>query len=133
MTDPLTGKELVEKSYEYIEKLARECTRFLLEDFNTTHRKFEQKSYPLDVGNAIVQWFGKRDKNIHLSVDSANSMQQQPNTAHIKFKGSTREADFDISATVGTFAVPMADGKQMSFVKTLVFSVEKPNFRRRKL
>jgi hypothetical protein len=133
MTDPLTGKELVEKSYEYIEKLTRECARFVLEDFNTTHRKFEQKTYPLEVGNSIVQWFAKRDKNLRLSISSANTLQQQPNTAYIRFKGSTKDADFDMSATVGTFAVPMADGKQMSFVKTLVFSVEKQNFRRRKL
>ena len=133
MTDPLTGKELVEKSYEYIEKLTRECSRFLLQDFNTNHAKFEASNYPSAVGNAIVQWFSKREKNVQLSVASAQVTPQQPNLGRVNFKGNTRDADFDISATVGTFAVPMADGKMQSFVKTLVFSVEKQNFRRRKV
>ncbi len=133
LTDPLTGKELVEKSYEYVEKLTRESARFLVEDFNTTHRKFDQKSYATEVGNSIVQWFAKRDKNIRLAVDSLNVVQQQPNNAHIKFKGATKDADFEMTATVGTFAVPMGDGRLLSFVKTLVFSVEKQNFRRRKI
>jgi hypothetical protein len=62
MTDPLTGRELVEKSYDYIEKLTRECTRFLIEQFNTTHKRFDQKSYPTDVANSIVQWFEKRER-----------------------------------------------------------------------
>ena len=133
LTDPLTGKELVEKSYEYIEKLTRECARLLIEDFNTTHRKFDQKSYPTEVGNSIVQWFAKRDKNVRLSADSVNVVQQQPNSARIGFKGNTKDADFDMTATVGTFAVPMGDGRLLTFVKTLVFSVEKQNFRRRKI
>jgi hypothetical protein len=132
MTDPLTGKELVEKSYEYMEKLSRECARFLIEDYNAAHRRFDQKSYPTEVANSIVQWFSKREKNIRLWVDSIKVVQQQPSTAHIKFKGNTKDADFEITAAVGTFAVPMSDGKLMSFVKTLVFSVEKQNFRRRK-
>ncbi len=133
MTDPLTGKELLEKSYEYIEKLTRECARFLVEDFNSSHRRFDLKSYPSEVGSSIVQWFEKRDKNIRLSVDSANSIGNQPNTAYIKFKGTTKDADFGISAIVGTFAVSMSDGRQQSFVKTLVFSVEKQNFHKHKL
>jgi hypothetical protein len=133
LTDPLTGKELVEKSYEYLEKLTRECARFLIEDYNNMHKRFEQKSYPVEVGNSIVQWFAKREKNIRLSIGSVNVVQQQPNNAHIRFKGNTKDADFEITATVGTFAVPMSDGKLVSFVKTLVFSVEKQNFRRRKV
>jgi hypothetical protein len=133
MTDPLTGKQLVEKSYEYVEKLTRECARFLVEEFNATHKKFDLKSYPNEVGNSIVQWFARRDRNIRLSMDSINVAQQMPNNAHIKFNGSTKDADFEMTATVGTFATPLGDGRLLSFVKTLVFSVEKQNFRRRKI
>lgn len=122
----------MEKSYEYIEKLTRECARALVADFNASHRKFDQKSFGAEVGNAIVQWFTKRDRNVHLAMESVNVVQQQPNNAHIRFKGDTKDADFQISATVGTFVVPQADGKNLSFVKTLVFSAEKTNFTRRK-
>lgn len=133
MTDPLTGKELVEKSYEYIDKLTRECAKSLVDEFNTTHRKFDQNSFANEVGDSTVQWFNKRDKNVKLSVDSLNVVQQQPNIAHVRFTGSTKDAEFEISATVGTFSVPSSDGKLLSFVKTLVFSVEKNSFRKRKV
>jgi hypothetical protein len=133
LTDPLTGKELVEKSYEYIEKLTRECAKSLVDEFNKGHRKFDSKTFSNEVGSAIILWFNKRDKNIKLNVDSTNAAQQQPNMAHIRFKGSTKDADFEISSTVGTFSVPMSDGKTMTFVKTLVFSVEKNSFHRRKV
>jgi hypothetical protein len=68
-----------------------------------------------------------------LSVVSSNVVPQQPNNAYIKFKGNTKDADFEFTATVGTFAVPIGDGSLMSFVKSLVFSVEKQNFTRRKI
>ena len=81
-----------------------------------------------------MQWFGKRDKNLRMSMDSSGTAQTPgQNVSHIKFKGNTKDADFDMSATVGSFTVPMADGKLLCFVKTLVFSVEKNNFRRRKI
>jgi hypothetical protein len=135
LTDPLTGKELVEKSYEYIDKLTRECAKSLVDEFNKTHRKFDPKSFPIEVGNSIILWFNKRDKNVKLNLDLSNvqQQQQQPNMARIRFKGSTKDADFEISATVGSFSVPTEDGKLASFVKTLVFSVEKNSFQRRKI
>jgi hypothetical protein len=133
LTDPLTGKELVEKSYDYVDKLTRECSKVLLEEFNASHRKFDQKNFGAEVGHAVAAWFTKRDKNLRLAVDSVNVHPQQLNTAHVRFKGSTKDAEFDIAATVGTFSIPGADGKSISFVKTLVFSVEKNNFRKRKV
>lgn len=133
MTDPLTGKELVEKSYEYIDKLTRECAKSLVDEFNKTHKKFDPKSFPSEVGNSIILWFNKRDKNVKLNLDPTSVQQQQTNMARIRFKGSTKDADFEISATVGSFSVSTEVGKLMSFVKTLVFSVEKNSFSRRKI
>ncbi|MHB1908831.1 MAG: hypothetical protein ACYCQJ_08150 [Nitrososphaerales archaeon] len=131
MTDPLTGKQLVEKSYEYIERLTRECAKVVVEDFSKTHRKLDQESFWKETGNAVIQWFQKRERNIEVSLASGYILQQQPNTAHINLKGHTKDADFTISATVGTFVVPSQE-KPSVFLKTLVFSVEKQNFSRRK-
>ncbi len=131
MTDPLTGKQLVEKSYEYIDRLTKECAKALIEEFNSTHRKFQPESYSKEVGNSVLQRFSKRDKNLKLDVDTVRNS-DQPNVARIGFKGSTKDADFSFSGTVGTFVVPLIDGRTMSFVKTLVFSVDKTNFSKRK-
>ncbi len=127
MTDPLTGKQLVEKSYEYLDRLTKECARALVQDFNATHRKFEPNRIASEVGGAVVQWFAKRDRNVRLSLDAA-SVQQQPNLSRLKFNGSTKDAQFSIGATVGTFSVPGGDASPTSFVKTLVFSVDKTSF-----
>ena len=132
MTDPLTGKELVGKSYEYIEKLTKECAKALIEEFNNTHRKFQKDTLPKEVALATVQWFERRDKNIRLVFESANVPSQQQNTAHLRLKGNTKDADFTITATVGSF-VAVSQDKPNSFVKTLVFSVDKNNFARRKV
>jgi hypothetical protein len=127
VTDPLTGKQLVEKSYEYVDRLTKECGKALVQEFNATHKKFEPNKIASGVGEAVVQWFAKRDRNVRLSVDPA-SVQQQPNLSRLRFSGSTKDAQFSIGATVGTFSVPGSDGASASFVKTLVFSVDKTNF-----
>lgn len=133
LTDPLTGKQLVEKSYEYIDKLTRECAKSLVDEFNSTHRKFEPNSCASEVGSSVVNWFAKRDRNVRLSVESVNSsVGGQPKSASVGFRGNTKDSDFQVSALIGTFAVPTAEGKQVCYVKTLVFSVEKNAFTKRK-
>ena len=62
MTDPLTGKELVEKSYEYIDRLTRECAKVLVEEYNKNHKRFSPEKVSPDVGADIAQWFERRDK-----------------------------------------------------------------------
>jgi len=126
LTDPLTGRQLVEKSYEYIDRLTKECARAIVQEFNGSHRKFEPNKIGSDVGDAIVQWFAKRDRNVKISFDPI-SIAHPPNVSRLKFNGSTKDAQFTFGATVGTFSIPGADGAK-SFVKTLVFSVDKTNF-----
>jgi hypothetical protein len=127
LTDPLTGKQLVEKSYEYIDRLTKESARALLQEFNASHRKFDPAKLGAEIGNEVVQWFARRDKNVRLTLDPA-SIQQQPNVVRLKFNGSTKDAQFTFGATATTFSVPSGSGPPMSFVKTLVFAVDKTNF-----
>ena len=133
MTDVLSGKQLVEKSYEYLEKLTRECAKQLAEEFSASHRKFESDKFPNELGNSIVQWISRRDKNLRLNLDSSFAQKDQPNLAHMNFSGSTKDADFKISGTTTSFNIPNAEGKPLSVMKTLVFSVDKRDFARRKL
>jgi hypothetical protein len=128
LTDPLTGKQLVEKSYDYVDKLTKECSRALLQEFNASHRKFDQKRVGSVVGESVVQWFAKRDRNVRLNLEPVTA-NQQPNVARLRFSGRTKDAQFSIGATLGTFSVPSGDGGgASSFVKTLVFSVDKASF-----
>jgi hypothetical protein len=117
----------VEKSYEYVDRLTKECARALVQDFNASHRKFEPNKIATEVADAVVQWFQKRDRNIRLNLDPS-SVQQQPNLSRLKFNGSTKDAQFSFGATIGTFSVPGPDGTPKTFVKTLVFSVDKTDF-----
>jgi len=134
MTDPLTGKELVEKSYEFVDRLTRECTKVLMEDYNKTHKKFSTDKVSADVGADIVQWFEKRDKNVRLALAPNSISRLQPNQFHETFKGNTKDADFDISATIVTFQVPGSEysGAPISFVKSLAINADKTKFTRRK-
>ena len=135
MTDPLTGKELVEKSYEFVDRLTRECTKALMEDYNKNHKKFSAEKVSLDVGADVVSWFERRDKNIKLSLSSASITRPQPNQFHESFKGNTKDADFEISATIVTFQVPGSEysGAPVSFVKSIMINADKTKFLKRKV
>ena len=132
MTDVLSGKELVEKSYEYLEKLTRECSKQLAEEYNASRKKFESDKFPKELGDNILQWFTRRDKNLRLNLDSAFAQKDQPHLVHMNFSGSTKDADFKISGTTTSFSIPNAEGRSLSVMKTLVFSVDKRDFARRK-
>ncbi len=135
MTDPLTGKELVQKSYEYVDKLTKECAKVLLEEYNKTHKKFQLGTLPKETGTNVIQWFEKRDKNVKLAMDENSIMKPQPTQVRMKFKGSTKDADFTLDATIGAFIVPGSEINDQTtcFVKTLVLSADKNNFAKRKV
>lgn len=135
MTDPLTGKELVQKSYEYVDKLTKECAKVLLEEYNKTHRKFQLGTLPKETGTSVTQWFEKRDKNVKLAMDENSVMKPQPTQVRMKLKGSTKDADFTLDATIGAFIVPGSEinDQTICFVKTFVISADKNNFAKRKI
>ncbi len=133
MTDPLTSKELVEKSYEYIERLGRECGKVIFNEYRNSHRKFDQTSLSKEFANDIIRWFEKRDKNVKLEFESSSS---NPRTAqtHMKFRGSTKDSDFAINATVSSFVqFYSSDQKPSCFVKGITINVFKTDFARRKI
>jgi hypothetical protein len=134
LTDPLTGKELIQKSYDYIDKLTRECAKVLLEDFSKTHRKFELGKVPTEVSPEIVHWFEKRDKNVRLAFDPTSGSRPQPTQFRLKFKGNTKDADFVMEATVGVFVVPGAEisNSTIAFPKTLTIAADRASFTKRK-
>jgi hypothetical protein len=134
LTDPLTGKELIRKSYDYIDKLTRECAKVLLEEFSKTHRKFELGKVSTEVSSEIVHWFERRDKNIRLAFDPASGSRPQPTQYRLKFKGNTKDADFVMEAVVGVFVVPGSEisNSTIAFPKTLTIAADKASFAMRK-
>jgi hypothetical protein len=135
MTDPLTGKELIQKSYEYVDKLTKECAKVLLEDYNKTHKKFQLGKLALEVSSNVIQWFDKRDKNVRLSFEPNSMVRPQPTQLRMKFKGNTKDADFTLDASVGVFVTPGTEINDQSicFVKSLTIAADKNNFVKRKL
>ena len=134
MTDPLTGKELVQKSYDYLDKLTKECSKVLLEEFAKTHRKIELGKVPPEVSSEIVRWFERRDKNVRVSLDPGSISRPQATQFRMKFKGNTKDADFVLDATVGVFVVPGSEisDSTISFPKTLILSADRNTFTKRK-
>ena len=135
MTDPLTGKELIQKSYDYVDKLTKECAKTLIEEYNRSHKKFRIQSYPSEVSAGIVQWFEKRDKNIKLSLEPNSIVKPQPIQAHMRFRGSTKDSDFFLDGSVGVFVPPgsQISDDTISFAKTLVINADKTKFTKRKI
>jgi hypothetical protein len=134
MTDPLTGKELVQKSFEYIDKLTKECAKVLLDEYNKTHRKFESSTFPSELSKDILKWFEKRDRNVHLSFEQGSVSRPTPAQFQMKFKGNTKDADFGLNALVGVFIPPGTESNEhaMVFLKTLSISADKNSFAKRK-
>jgi hypothetical protein len=132
LTDPLTGKELVQKSYDYVDKLTKECAKMMLDDYNKTHRKFQLGKVVSELSADIVHWFEKRDRNIRITFDSFSK--SQPTQFRLKFRGSTKDADFAMEATAGLFVVPGTEvnDSTIAFPKTLAISADKASFTKRK-
>ncbi len=135
MTDPLTGKELVQKSFEYVDKLTKECSKMLLEEYNKSHKKISLGSVPKEVSADIVHWFEKRDKNIRLAAEPNSTTRPLPTQYRMRFKGNTKDADFGLDSSVVVFVPPGAEvsDTSISFPKTLVVIADRNNFVKRKM
>lgn len=135
MTDPLTVKELIQKSYEYIDKLTKECAKSLLEEYNKSHKKFQIGNLPKETSANIIQWFEKREKNVRINLIQNSIVQPAPAQFRMKLNGNTKDADFILDATVGTFVIPGTEISEQTtcFVKTLVINAEKANFVKRRI
>jgi hypothetical protein len=134
MTDPLTGKELVQKSYDYVDKLTKECAKVLLDDYSKAHRKFQLGNLSTEISTDVVHWFDKRDKNVRVTYDPSSLSRPQPTQFHLKFRGSTKDADFTMIATPGLFVVPGTEitDSTVAFPKTLTISADKASFTKKK-
>jgi len=134
MTDPLTGKELVQKSYDYVDKLTKECAKVLLEEYGKTHKKFQLGKVSSEISLDTVHWFEKRDRNIRLSFDPSSTSRPQPTQFRLRFKGSTKDADFVLDVSAGLFVVPGAEinDSTVAFPKTLTIAADRTNFTKRK-
>jgi len=134
LTDPLTGKELIQKSADYIDKLTKECAKYLIEDYNRTHKKFQLGKIATEVSTDILRWFEKRDKNVRLSFEPNSVIRPQPTQVRFRLKGGTKDADFMLDVTVGVFVTPGSEisDATVAFPKTLVLAAERTTFTKRK-
>ena len=134
MTDTLTGKELVQKSYEHVDRIAKECGKALLDDCNKTHKKFQLGMLASETAGNLVRWFEKRDRNVSLIFDQKSTVRTQPTQLRMKFKGNTKDSDFILDVSVGVFVVPGTgvDDGSTCFLKTLTISADKNNFTKRR-
>ncbi len=133
MTDPLTGKELVQRSYDYLERLTRECAKALLEETNKNHRKFDLLNVHSEVATGVLRWFARRDKNVDLSFDGNSIIRSSPTQSHMKFKGNTKDADFALDCSIVVFVPPGVESTHANcFLKALSISADKASFVKRK-
>lgn len=134
MTDPLTAKELVQKSYEYVDKLCKECTKSLMEEYNKNHKKFQLGNLASELSTNICQWFEKREKNIRLTPEAKSANNQSSTQIRMKFNGTTKDSMFSITASIAVFVPPGVEisDKTVCFPKSIVLSADKSNFERRK-
>ncbi|MCL5067424.1 MAG: hypothetical protein M1368_03610, partial [Thaumarchaeota archaeon] len=111
------------------------CAKVLLDAHDKSHKKFESSKIHSDLAIGIIGWFERRDKNVKLSFDNASITKLSPTQSHMKFKGSTKDADFVLDCSLGVFISPSFDtnSSPLSFLKTLAIAADKASFVKRKV
>ena len=125
----------MQKSFEYVDKLTKECSKFLLEEYNRNHEKIPLGNVPKEISEDIKHWFERRDKNVRVALEPNSVSRPQPTQFRMRFKGNTKDADFTLDSNVVVFVVPgsQISDSTISFPKTLVVIADRNNFAKRKI
>ncbi len=71
MTDMLSGRLLVEKTFTYMSAVTKECRKFLSTQFSQKHKGIPFDSVETILKQEIESWFARRDKNIAVNFEKS--------------------------------------------------------------
>jgi hypothetical protein len=125
MTDAETGKQLVSRTYSYVENVSKESRKGLAADFNQNHKGVPFKSVPDILRKSTIDWFSRRDKLLKLTHESTTLGKQ--GEVRMTFQGETKRVQFKIHLNA-FFAVTGQGDDSPSFLKEVNLSVDPREF-----
>jgi endo-beta-N-acetylglucosaminidase D len=128
LTDPLSAKELVEKTYLYVDRVAKECKKTLLTKITTEKKALSKNELSSFVGSEIEKWFAQRDKSLNIKWDRSSFVLDPKNRFHLVFRGANKDAKFELSCDGEVFADPF--NPERVFIKSLDLKAERTKFQR---
>ena len=126
MTDALTGRELVEKTFAYMTNLSKECRKALTSSFE------KNKGMPFDavepnMRKEIESWFAGRDKSISVKFEKSSG--GRPGEIQMTYSGANRGAHFKFTVDA-IFTLTNQNVNSPCYVKSINVNVDKRDFQK---
>ncbi len=125
MTDVLTGRELVEKTFAYMTTLSRECRKALTTRFEQAHRGIPFDSVEPIMRTEIESWFVERDRNI--AIKHEKSSKGRLGEILMTYAGTNKDAHFKFHVDA-VFSIAGGAESAPAYLKTINVSVDKREF-----
>lgn len=125
MTDALTTKELVEKMYMYVDRLTKECRKDIMDDL-TKERPANANDLARVVSNAMLEWFGRRDRYIRIMFDPRMVRDTPEPGIMMTFTGENKDTTFKFTLHITYY---MAGS--VCYTKNININVDKRDFKKR--
>lgn len=128
MTDKLTGRKLVEKTFSYVVSLTKEGRRPLTMRFERDNR-----GIPFDTAEALVtkeieSWFANRDRNLQIRLEK--SIKGKAGEIFQTYTGATKDARFKIHADAIFTLTDQSNKASPSYLKNLNLYADERDFSR---
>ena len=121
MTDQLTGREDTQRILDYVESVAKESRKALTLEFNQKHKGIPFNATPRLLSDSLIAWFGRRDKNLRLKAEAADS--SRLGEVRTSFIGESKKARFKLHADA-IFTLAGATAESPSYLKELNVTVD---------
>lgn len=131
MTDPLSAKELVERSYLYVDRVLKECKKNHIPAILAQKEQLDENKLGDYLGTSLEEWFGKRDRLLNIRWQRQPIKVGPKNDIHLVFSGKSKDAKFTLSCDAEVF--PVTDkltGKRKFYIKSANLSTERSRFER---
>ena len=122
LTDTLTAKELIEKTYTYVDRLIKECRKDVM-TVVAKERSVNANEVGKAVANAVLDWFESRDRYLHIMFDPRSVKDTPEPGIRMVFTGESKDASFKIHSHVTYFM-----SGNVCYVKNMTLDVDKRDF-----
>jgi hypothetical protein len=125
MTDVLTGKEIVQKTFGYVEAVSKESRKALTTEFNQKYKGTKFSIISELLRQSTLNWFARRDKNFRLSHEETND--SKLGEVRMTFHGESKKVHFKVHLNA-TFSLSAETTESPCYLKTLNVFVDPREF-----
>jgi hypothetical protein len=125
VTDTPSGRELVEKTFVYMNTLSREGRKAVTSTFEQKYKGLNFDQVEPTLRREIEQWFVERDQN--LKIHHEKTTLGRPGEILMSYVGSNKDAHFKFSVH-GVFILTGSSLNSPSYLKSMNINVDKRDF-----